>query len=69
MSLANKVDQLLKEDESKRLESPNYQKIKDRLEKLESLGLVNKPSYSIPQVDTIGKQMYESSSQRVRTQL
>ena len=62
--LSEKVSEVIKNVPTTLEESNTVQEVGKLIEELKKAGLIKTPSYSLPQVDTIGKTYYSSINKR-----
>ena len=60
MSIVTLLKEVIESEEKKVASSQAYLAEKEFLEKLEKEGLLERPVYSLPTVDTIGRRLYQS---------
>lgn len=59
-SIADKLKKTIKVEEHKNSTDKSFQEIDQILEEMEKMGYSQKPNYSIPLVDTIGRTTYST---------
>lgn len=64
-SLTKQVEKTLELEITKKSKEKDFRDLEQLLEKLDKLGLSNKPNYNLPQVDTIGKRLYNSLNSKI----
>jgi len=57
-SIADKLKDTVKLEEQKNSNDKNFKEVEKLISQMNKLGLVQKPDYSFPLVDTIGKTTY-----------
>lgn len=66
-SIVEKVQETIKVEEEKNSKDKKFQEFEQLLEQLEKLGSINKPEYSFPLVDTIGKTYFSTINKHLST--
>jgi len=59
-SIADKIKQTIKLEEKKNSNDIKYMELNEIIQQMDSLGYTQKPNYSFPLVDTIGKTTYST---------
>ena len=65
-SIADKLKKTIKVEERKNSTDHSFHEIDQILEKMEKMGYSQKPNYSIPLVDTIGRTTYSTLNKHLR---
>lgn len=63
-NISQELKQVLIEKEKELMQSPSYPGLKHFLSEMERKGLLKKPEYTLPLVDTLGKNWYHSKMTR-----
>jgi len=59
-SIAEKLQEAVKTEELKNSADSNFQEVRQLIDEMKRLGLDNKPDYTFPLTDTIGRTYYTS---------
>ncbi|MDI9311126.1 MAG: hypothetical protein QM535_12995 [Limnohabitans sp.] len=63
-SIANKLKDTVKLEEKKNANDKNFKEFEQLISQMEKLGYTQKPDYTFPLVDTIGKTTYSTLNKR-----
>jgi hypothetical protein len=63
-NIADKLEEIKNQTDSEKSKFEQLSKFEDTIKNLQKILTIEKPTYSFPQVDTIGKQTYTSLNKK-----